>query len=202
MKTDNLILMREAREALSGRWGMAIGTCLVYSLILGVGLPLKAVQYEFFKITFGGIGLILGGPLTLGLTSFSLAISRKQEARFEQLFSGFSRFGDAILTYLLMGLRILLWLLLLIVPGIIAAISYSQTFFILAEDNTIRPSEAIEKSKKMMDGNKLKYFYLCLRFLGLGLLCILTLGIGFLWLAPYIQVTNAKFYDDIKVPAA
>jgi uncharacterized membrane protein len=101
-----------------------------------------------------------------------------------------------------MGLRILLWLLLLIVPGIIAAISYSQTFFILAEDNTIRPSEAIEKSKKMMDGNKLKYFYLCLRFLGLGLLCILTLGIGFLWLAPYIQVTNAKFYDDIKVPAA
>ena len=53
-----------------------------------------------------------------------------------------------------MGLRILLWLLLLIVPGIIAAISYSQTFFILAEDDTIRPSEAIEKSKKMMEGYK------------------------------------------------
>jgi uncharacterized membrane protein len=85
------------------------------------------------------------------------------------------------------------------VPGIIAAISYSMTFYIMSEDNSISGTAAIDKSKKMMDGYKMKYFYLCLRFLGLALLCILTLGIGFLWLMPYIYVTCAKFYDDINV---
>jgi len=93
---------------------------------------------------------------------------------------------------------ILLWTLLLIVPGIIAAISYSMTFYIIADDNSIAAKEAIDKSKKMMDGYKWKFFCIGLRFFGLALLCVLTLGIGFLWLFPYIQVTVAKFYDDIK----
>jgi len=97
-----------------------------------------------------------------------------------------------------MILFIVLRLILLIVPGIIAAISYSMTFYILAEDNTIEPQPALEKSKQMMEGNKMKFFYLGLRFFGLCLLCILTLGIGFLWLIPYINVTVANFYEDIK----
>ncbi|RME14227.1 MAG: DUF975 family protein, partial [Bacteroidetes bacterium] len=58
--------------------------------------------------------------------------------------------------------------------------------------------EAINKSKEMMDGYKWKLFHLFLIFLGLSFLCILTLGLGFLWLIPYIRVTMAKFYDDIK----
>jgi uncharacterized membrane protein len=89
-------------------------------------------------------------------------------------------------------------MLLLIIPGIIAAISYSMTFYILADDNSLTAMEAIDKSKAMMEGYKLKYFYLSLRFLGWALLAILTFGIGFLWLAPYMMVASAKFYDDIK----
>jgi len=50
----------------------------------------------------------------------------------------------------------------------------------------------------MMNGHKLKYFRLLLRLLGLALLCILTAGIGFLWLAPYARVVTAKFYEDIR----
>jgi uncharacterized membrane protein len=58
--------------------------------------------------------------------------------------------------------------------------------------------DALKKSKAMMNGYKLKLFYLGLRFLVLSLLCVLTLGIGFLWLVPYIQITGAKFYDDVR----
>jgi uncharacterized membrane protein len=93
---------------------------------------------------------------------------------------------------------ILLWMLLLIIPGIIAALSYSMTFYIIADDETMDAMEAIDKSKAMMDGYKWKYFCLALRFVGWALLCILTLGIGFFWLMPYMQVTNAKFYEDVK----
>ena len=97
-----------------------------------------------------------------------------------------------------MAVFILLWMLLLIIPGIIAALAYSQTFYILAEDESIGAMDALKKSKEMMNGYKWKYFCLSLRFLGWVLLCILTLGIGFLWLAPYVEVSYAHFYEELK----
>jgi uncharacterized membrane protein len=91
-----------------------------------------------------------------------------------------------------------LWSLLLIVPGIIAGFSYSLTFYVLADDNSIRARDAIAKSKKMMYGYKWQAFRLVLRFLALSLLGILTLGIGFIWLLPYMYVGWAKFYEHVK----
>lgn len=190
MNTENALIRQMARESLQGKWGLAIGTNVLYIL---AAIAIQAVP----KIgTF--ISLIISGPLALGLTIFSLSISRNQDAKTEQLFQGFNKFGTAAGAYLLTILFSLLWGILLIVPGIIAAISYSMTFFILADDDSISAMDAIDKSKKMMDGYKWKYFRLGLVFFGLALLCILTLGIGFLWLLPYIQVSNAKFYDDLK----
>jgi len=190
MKTENVILMKMARESLTGKWGLAIGTCMVYFLVIGI--------FQV-KPMWGVIPVLLvSGPLMLGLSIFSLSISRNEEARLEQLFLGFNDFGVALGAYLLTLLFIILWLILLIIPGIIAALSYSMTFFIIADDSSVGAMDAIDKSKMMMDGYKLKLFRLTLRFLGLALLCILTLGIGFFWLFPYIQVCMAKFYDDVK----
>ena len=190
MKTENVVLMQMARESLKGKWGLAIGTLVVYFLI--------AVVLQIIPIVGPIASLIISGPFALGLAIFSLSISRNQDAKLEQIFQGFNNFGTALGAYLLMILFILLWMLLLIIPGIIAAISYSMTFYILADDNSISAMDAIDKSKKMMDGYKWKYFCLGLRFLGWALLCILTLGIGFLWLMPCMQVSMAKFYDDVK----
>lgn len=193
MNTENVVLMRMARESLSGKWGLAIGTFVVYLLVIGC----IQVLARFFPLS-GLIALVIGGPMVLGLAVFALSLARNQEARLEQIFLGFSNFGTAVGAYLLMVVLIILWMLLLIIPGIIAAISYSMTFFIIADDDSIGAMAAIDKSKLMMDGYKWKYFRLGLRFLGWALLCILTLGIGFLWLVPYMQVTMAKFYDDVK----
>ena len=190
MKNENVVLMQMARESLKGKWGLAIGTLVVYFLIVLV--------LQIIPLAGPIASLFISGPLALGLSVFSLSISRNQDARLEQIFQGFKNFGTACGAYLLMLLFIILWMLLLIIPGIIAAISYSMTFYILADDNSIGAMDAIDKSKKMMDGYKWKYFCLGLRFFGWALLCILTLGIGFLWLMPYIQVSMAKFYDDVK----
>ena len=190
MKTENVVLMQMARESLVGKWGLAIGTFVLYSLIAGSiqSLPIVGV------IT----SLIISGPFEIGIAFFSLSISRNQDAKLEQIFQGFKNFGTALGAYLLRSLFIFLWTLLLIIPGIIAAISYSMTFYILADDNSIGAMDAIDKSKKMMDGYKWKCFCLGLEFLGWALLCILTLGIGLLWLIPYYHVSMAKFYDDLK----
>tara|TARA_B100001093_G_scaffold109921_1_gene102170 strand:- start:542 stop:1144 length:603 start_codon:yes stop_codon:yes gene_type:complete len=189
MKT-NKELRASSIEALKGRWGLAVGGYLIFNLITVV---LSNIPLAGFFAT-----IIISGPLALGLVFFSLKIARKEEAKIEVLFEGFNDFTRALTAYLLYFIYIFLWSLLLIVPGIIKAISYSQTFYILGEDDTIGAEDAIKKSMQMMDGYKAKWFGLSLSFIGWGLLCLLTLGIGFLWLIPYIQVSYAKFYLNLK----
>jgi len=181
--TPNRELMRTARERLGGNWGLAVGAYLIYLVIMSVSGPAS---------------LILAGPMMVGLYLMYLAISRNQKADLGQLFRGFNMFVSALGAYLLMCLFILLWCLLLIVPGIIAAFSYAMTFFIIAEDDSIGPLEAITKSKQMMRGRKWKLFCLCWRFFGWFLLCLLTCGVGFIFLIPYVNTAYARFYDDVK----
>jgi len=190
MNTENSVLSDRALEALRGKWGLAIGTLLVYAIMMAIiqSIPLAGWL----------ISILISGPMTLGVVMFSLSISRNQNPRFEQIFDGFSNFTTAFLAYLFSLVFTLLWMLLLIIPGIIAALSYALTFYIIADDRDISPMAAIDKSKAMMDGYKTKLFLLGLRFFGWALLCLLTLGIGFFWLLPYTQVTMAKFYEDIK----
>lgn len=186
MKTENNVLMAQARGVLEGNWGVAVGATAVFMLVSIVAgmVPLG--------------GLIIGGPMAFGIATFFLALSRKQTPILNDLFKGFTYFLNTLVAMLLIAVYTFLWALLLIIPGIIAALSYSQTFFILVEHPTMSASDAIAKSKAMMDGYKWKYFCLGLRFIGWAILCIFTFGIGFLFLAPYMQVTFAKFYDDIK----
>lgn len=191
MRTENAILMQQARESLKGKWGLAIGTTVIYLLIFG---GFGIIPYFAGSI----VTIIIGGPLVLGFVTFFLAISRGQNATLSQLFEGFNHFGKAIGAYLLVIIFTILWLLLLIVPGIIKSISYSMTFFIIADDKSIDIMEAINKSQKMMAGYKWKFFCLGLRFIGWFLLCILTLGIGLLWLFPYVYTSITKFYEDVK----
>jgi uncharacterized membrane protein len=187
--TENRVLMAQARESLKGRWLLAVGAWFVMTLINVAAQNIPSIG--------GLLGLVIAGPLALGWAIFVLALSRNHEPRFEQIFEGFRRFGVALGAYLLALLFILLWTLLLIIPGIVAALSYSLTFYILVDDPSIGAVDAIRKSREMMRGNRWKLFYLGLRFLGWLLLCVLTLGIGLLWLAPYMSVSMAKFYDDI-----
>ncbi len=190
MKTENATLMQQAREALAGRWGLAVGTMFVYSVI--------TMAIQTIPKSGGVLGILIGGPMTLGLIIFSLALVRNQNPKLEQLFDGFARFSTALVAQVLVMVYVLLWALLLIVPGIVAALSYAMTFYILADNESMGAKEAMARSKKMMMGNKWKFFCLGLRFIGWALLSILTLGIGFLWFIPYLQITTTKFYEDLK----
>ncbi len=194
MQTANAELVRSAREALRGKWGLAVGVTAAYLVIV---MALQSVKQVGLLASF-----LVSGPFAGGLAIFALAIARNQEAKFEHLFDGFKRFGIYFVAYLLMVVFIFLWSLLLIVPGIIAAFSYSMIFYIIADDPSISAMDALKRSKAMMQGNKGKLFGLHLQFLGWSILCVLTAGIGFFWLIPYIQVSTAKFYEDLKGAAA
>ena len=87
------------------------------------------------------------------------------------------------------------------VLGMLALLSYSQTFYVLADDPAPGAMEAVRRSKRMMTHRRLKLFCLWLRYYCWSLLCMLTCGIGYLWLMPYMGVGLARFYDDLHPPA-
>lgn len=188
--TLNAEIMRQARDALSGRWGLAVG----FTFLLGLlSMVMQMVPY------IGGLAALLcTGALELGAAIFYLTYARRGQPELGMMFKGFENFGNALGAYLLIAIFTILWMLLLIIPGIIAAISYSQTMYLLADDRNLGPLEAIGKSKEMMRGHKWRLFCLHWRFIGWALLCLLTCGVGFLWLQPYIMTSLAKFHDDLK----
>lgn len=194
MVTDNIILMRNVQDKLKGKWTTAIFTFLIYMIIILIAGSIKNIGSV--------LSLLITGPFLLGGATFSLAIYRNQEYNADMIFQGFKRFSTSLAAYLTMLLLIILWSILFIIPGIIAALSYSLTFYILADNPSINAIEALNKSKEMMYGHKLKLFNLYLRFFLLALLCVLTLGIGFLWFIPYTNVTMAAFYEDLKLAAS
>lgn len=190
MNKENAILMKMARESLEDRWALAVGVCFLNVII--------TIAVQLIPLVGILISLFITGPLTLGLVIFSLSISRDEEASVEQLFEGFNHLGKSIGAYIVISIIISIGILLLIIPGIIAALSVSMTFYIIADDDSIGVLDAIKKSNEMMNDHRWKLFYLYLRFFGWGIACLLTFGLGFLWLIPYIQVSVAKFYEDIK----
>ncbi|MDR3249239.1 MAG: DUF975 family protein [Treponema sp.] len=184
MKT-NSELRAAARSQLKGTWLAAVGVVLVYSLIVSAML---------------GIGLlILGGPLCFGLLGYFSRKARGETAAFGNLFDGFDDgFGRSFFLYLFEGIFIFLWSLLLCIPGLIKTLSYSMSFFILRDNPGMKPLDAITASRRMMNGHKWQLFCLGLNFIGWALLCVLTFGIGYLWLCPYVILSMANFYEDLK----
>ena len=163
--------------------------------------------------------LIISGPLELGVMIFFLAAFRRYDVHVTDVFLGFENFGKALGLFLYQMLFIFLWTLLFIIPGIIAAIRYSQAFYILADDPTKSVKQCMNESKAMMYGNKSKYFWLSMSFIGWSMLASLPSGIltgigavittnefllavlslvGALFMAPvsvYMYSTFAGFYE-------
>lgn len=213
-------LRRIGRENLTGNWGISVLAALIAvllgGLITGSGFNLdldEELLYELppallrilaayfsFAGILGIVQFIIGGTIQLGYAQYLLKQHDKQDFQLNDLFSQFHRFGQGFAQAFLRGLYVFLWTLLFIIPGIIKGLAYSMTPFIMADHPEITASEAITASKEMMDGHKGELFWLGLTFIGWSLLCALTLGIGNLWLNPYINAAYAAFYRSISRP--
>ncbi|MDE6819443.1 DUF975 family protein [Bacteroides acidifaciens] len=190
MLKENSELRAEARRALQGKWPMAAVAALIYSVIAG---GLSAIPF------IGGLcSLFVGLPVAYGIAVVMFGVFKGKDVDFGVLFEGFQDYSRIFVTKLLQGIYTALWSLLLFVPGVIKHYSYAMTDYILKEEPEMKNNAAIEKSMAMMENNKMKLFLLDLSFIGWAFLCILTFGIGFLFLQPYVQVSHAAFYEDLK----
>ena len=196
MKT-NSELKNRAIDAVTGNWGLGAVITLVYGLVMNAPTLPYRIMESVASSSFSLIALLLL-PLGFGYTVLFLDVIRGIKLDFARLFDGFKDYGRILGTMLLTTVYTFLWTLLLVIPGIMKSYSYAMTLFILKDYPELQYNAAIEKSMAMMSGRKMKMFLLDLSFIGWAILCCFTLGIGFLFLAPYVEASHAAFYEDLK----
>ena len=178
----------ESKQALAGNWGTAIGVSVLYTIIVWV-------------VSATVIGaIILTGAFSIGISMVMCGLYRNGKMDASDLFGAFTNnsFGSTIGLAVKSGLLIFLWSLLLIVPGIIKAYSYSMAPYILADHPELTGMQAINASEFLMKGKKGKLFCLEISFIGWILLSILTCGILLLMVDPCMRAAKAAFYESIK----
>ncbi len=154
-------------------------TALVIALILRIFIfnPLQVGCYAFFEENIRS-----EGQTDLGMVT-----------------TGFGNYGHTFVTLFLRDLYILLWCLLLLIPGIIKAYSYRFVPFILREHPELSASEILQRSKAMMEGHKMEAFKFDLSFIGWYILGVITYGlVDIFWTEPYRQNANAAMYLALK----
>ena|GEM_PF-1172490 len=178
------------REVLKGKWKLAFIAVLVYNAAISIPAIILAELFRNAPGISSIYSLLVAGPFYLGYSIFALSVFRNEDAKIGQIFYGFERFGKSFRLALLIALYVFLWYLLMI-PGIvltmyriffapllillacpvfIALIKYSQSFYILADHPEIGVFECVNRSKRMMAGNKKKFALLYLSFSGWAIL--------------------------------
>lgn len=216
-------LTAAARNGLSGSWGKSIGVMLTYLLLLagitqvplagGVlqllfAAPLVVGLHSFFLATIrqqdNPFGLLFEGLNRFGTAwcAYMLVVLIIMACLIPFVLAQvlvvmfvhpdpavYPAYTQAALTAMV-ALSMAGWLILL-------QMRYYLVLYVVADDNTVRARDAVRRSVELMRGNYWRLALLWLRFIGWQLLCVLTLGIGFLWLAPYMSASIAAFYDDL-----
>ena len=208
----NSELRAQARERLEGQWGtfvlmtflmLVIQTILQIPGYIGSLLEVLSPENVLASLSFSNISNILSLlalPLSWGLTVSLLRNHREESVDLENLFDGFrgGRYTRVFCALFLVNLFTFLWALLLIIPGIMKAFSYALTPYIVMDEPELTARQAITRSCEIMQGRRWKLFCLYLSFIGWGILSILTFGIGFLWLVPYMNASVTAFYEDAR----
>ncbi len=241
-------LKQEAKQALAGKWGTAIGMTVIISL---TSVIFTVQTSEYSAISFSSlIGTLLSIIFTVGFYSFLLKIccGQKEQAAFKDIFYGFHCHpGKALLLYLLtvlymlpgtiiyavaitafvfaalagsgyalttdfvmnnglsmapatLTIFVLVFLALTIAFVVYAcyiSLTYGLVYFLLLDYPDLPVSEIWKRSKDLMKGHRGRMLMLEFSFFGWIFLCALTLGIGILWLEPYMLATKTEFYLDL-----
>lgn len=203
----------DALKALSGNWAHAVIAAIVMMLLSSLLISPSYINSYSNALNLGllvpgyvvyGGGLLIMFILYPLLAGFNNSFRVLYETGDNRLTAntfhlGFSNWLHVSLGMIVCYLYIVLWSLLFVIPGIIKAFSYAMTPYILVEHPEMSINQAIDESRRLMKGHKFDYFYLELSFIGWAILSsVFTLGIGFIWLIPYISTSAAAFYNDLK----
>ena len=166
-------------------------------ILLASALPQIALQFAPQNILLNIVVICVSAYIQLGLAVYCIGLYKGDEVNYVTIFSRFKGLKP-IVFILILSVVIMLGFILLIIPGIILSLMYSQVFYILADDPDIGAIEAFNKSEKMMRGHKWQLFLLQLEAALYIFAGIFTLFIWWAWLIPRYSVAIAGFYEELK----
>lgn len=165
------------------------------------GDPSNHISKEYITMVLMMLGIVLllriliGYMLEIGGRKFFVqGASGEIKMGYIGFAFGEGNYFNVLKTMFLRDIYLILWTLLLIIPGIIKSYSYRMVPYILADNPNIGANRAIELSNEMTQGEKWNIFVLDLSFLGWYLLGMLALLVGVLFVVPYDDATNAELY--------
>jgi uncharacterized membrane protein len=187
---------------------------LVITGVISFGLTYIADQFRPIFDTAGNI-VSTGIPIVVTIVSLvslaynsgiyyssqSLFIDISEDAEFmviEKIKSGFiNDYTRNFVLYFLVNFFAFLWALLFVIPGIVKYYAYSMAVYLAIKEPDIKGTDAITKSRKLMDGNKGDLFMLDLSYIGWYFLSILTFGILLLWVVPRHMTARTIFFNEV-----
>ena len=201
---NNSEIRNVTKEILKGKYKDVMLPFILVTLLLGLSQSqdLYSNLYESYGVsyvfTIGSIALFIVGPISIGLATYSLSIVNEEDYSYNQIATGFKYFFKALFLYLLFNISVLIGTILLIIPGVVIFLMFSQIFYITAENPQIGVIDAFKKSASLMKNKKLQYLGLGLRYILFFILGVFTLGIWWLWLTPQMYVSFAIFYKELQ----
>ncbi len=184
---------QRARAALGGRiFGNIWLTALLANVIV------IAVTGVSSSVIIGPF--LVYGALYVGYASIMLKLARgRGEVDIADCAKGFATgYVENLLLGLVSMLKIFLWSLLFVIPGIVKAYSYSMIYYIKNDHPDYTWRQCLAASENLMRGKRMNLFFLDLSFIGWILLMPFTFGVGGFWLAPYMEQARAQFYESIR----
>lgn len=218
MKKQRYEYKNEAKQLMIGKYSKVIPVLLIIGLIQGL---LSWLQSEFapkyqigenFEMILVSEGIhilnylmqiiifVVTAFFTYALIKMFIDVVRGNDLKIDEIiFSGLKteKPVKSLVLSILTSLFVILWSLLLIIPGIIKAYAYSMGFYLLNRDSSLSGKEALDKSKDITTGYKMDLFVLDLSYLGWYLLGVFTLGILWLWVIPKHLTARTLYFDEI-----
>ncbi len=217
---DRVLLKRNAKINFKKQWGDAIViNLIIYGIGFIVGFVLMPAQISIddiedwmeaivstatATIILAALSFLVFSVLNIGAIRFFQKLRMNAPTGISEIFGNFKdgNYKNIVLTNLIMYIKIYLWTLLFIIPGIIKSYEYRLIPYILAVRPDIDRKEAFRLSKILMDGYKWKSFVLDLSFWGWNILAAYTMGIlGIVYVYPYMNATYVEFYAFTRAMA-
>lgn len=214
-----------AKEAFHAQWGVAILVTLftglfafvndiksvfvqieadaeTYSSVFGVEVVNRILSfykdnYMIILIVSLAVSLFLS-ILQYGECKVFIDVVEGRDASFSTVFDGLLYAVKAVAANIYVIILTILWTMLFIIPGIVAALKYSMTYYIIAENPEIPITDAVDMSKNMMDGHKMDYVMLLLSFIPWIILVTITGGLASIYVTPYMNAASAQFYVMVR----
>ena len=188
---SNLEILSRSWDALSSKWLLAIGIVLLHTIVNGV----------VGSVGFGLGTLALGGALSFGISRTMVLIYRGHTPQVETYFDGFKHYLPTLIAFLLVSVIVLVGIVLLVIPGIVAAIGLSQAFYVLQDQPELGAEGAIRESWRLTwtNGNMLKVFLMGFVIFFVTLGGLLALGVGLLFAIPLVSVMAGGLYEELRL---